>query len=156
MARVQPLFELLLVHIRTGSAERSAQPPVEPQPGAYRERTAATIVVEGKQEMHGMNQMGPLLQQPSARPKSLAYHADFAMLQVAQSAMNNSGGPAGSAGAEVMLLQQQRATPAASTLARNGNPIDAAADDHHLKTLAVERWPRFAGEVHSFQSDTSG
>jgi len=64
------------------------------------------------------------------------------MLQVSQAAMDHASGAAGNSGAEVVLLEDQSALAGAGTLARDGDSVDSAADDHHVKMLGFQRGSR--------------
>ena len=78
-----------------------------------------------------------LRQHALAFAQRLTHQADLSMFQVAQSAMNDSCGPAGGAGGKIVLLNQQRALAPLRTLARNGNTVDAAANYQNVKVLVT-------------------
>jgi hypothetical protein len=52
--------------------------------------------------------------------------------------MNNAGGATRHPRGEVILFDQQRVFSRPCTLPRNGDTIDAAANHHHLKVLALQ------------------
>src|SRR5215467_4123008 len=81
--------------------------------------------------------MRELAQQAFAFKQRFAHQADFTMLQVTQSAMDDPGGTAGGAGGEIILLNQQRALAPLGTLTRNGDTVDAAADHQNVKALVA-------------------
>lgn len=62
-------------------------------------------------------------------------------MKVAQPAVNNTCGTAGSTGREIVLLQQERASSCSNTLAGDGDTIDAPADYHHFEMLVCQRRP---------------
>src|SRR5437868_228501 len=93
--------------------------------------------------------MWPRAQQPPPLAQRFGDQAELAMLQVSQPAVNNAGGPAGSAAGEIILLQQQRALARARALARDGDAIDAAADHRHIEALAVEGGSDRLGHLHA-------
>src|SRR5438270_5795757 len=71
----------------------------------------------------------------------LPHQPKFGMLQIAQSAMDDAAGAAGRSRAKIALLHQQGASARTSTLQRDGNAVDAATNDRHIETVAVERRP---------------
>jgi hypothetical protein len=81
--------------------------------------------------------MRRLGQQSFALAQRLPHQADLSVLQVTQPAVNDSGGAAGGAGGKIILLHQQRALAPLRTLARDGNTVDAAADDQNVKDLVL-------------------
>ncbi len=92
-----------------------------------------------------MHQVRALAEQAFALADGFAYQIEFAVLEVAQAAVNDSSGPAGHARGEIVLFDEQSALSGAGTLARDGYSVDAAADDHHVKVLAFQRGSRFYG-----------
>ena len=48
-----------------------------------------------------------------------------------------------------MLFQQQGSPFRSAALASNGDPVDAPADHHHLKPLAIQRRAGFLCKVHT-------
>ena len=95
-----------------------------------------------------MHEVRTLSQQALPLTKRPAHQTDLAMFQVPQSTVNDSGGAAGCACGKIVLLDKQRATAAAGALARNGNAINATADDDDVKVLAFERPPRWSRKLH--------
>ena len=87
--------------------------------------------------------MRTIAEQPHPFAQRFAYLTDFAVLQVAQPAMNEPRGSAGRTGAEVVLLDQQGAALSPSALARNRDAVNPASDHHDLEALAVERRSTF-------------
>ena len=83
----------------------------------------------------------------------LAHQPDLGVFQVAQAAMNDARGPAGGAGGEVMLLNQQRTTAGASTFPRDGDAIDSAADHDHVEAFAFQRTPDWGSVTHKTEAD---
>src|SRR4051812_11196920 len=67
------------------------------------------------------------------------------MLQISQAAVDDTARPAGRACAKVALLHQQCAFAGLGALLRNGNAIDAAADNDHVEALTIQRRPRVRG-----------
>ena len=64
-----------------------------------------------------MHQVRVTAQQTLALAQGLTHQPDLGMLQVAQAAVNNSGGAAGRTRSEVVLLKQKRAPSGASAFA---------------------------------------
>jgi hypothetical protein len=62
--------------------------------------------------------------------------------------MNDSRGTAGGTGGEVVLLNQKRTFPGASTLPGNGDTINSATNDHYVEALALQRRPRCTWTSH--------
>ena len=60
------------------------------------------------------------------------------LLQVAQAAVHELGGPRRGAGGEIASLDQRRAQPAGGAVQRHPGTGDAAADDDHVE---LPRWP---------------
>ena len=77
--------------------------------------------------------MRHLIQHALAFAQGLTHQTDLSILQIAQSAMDNSGGAAGSAGRKIVLLNQYRAFAPLRALTRNGNTVNAAADYQNVK-----------------------
>ena len=90
-----------------------------------------------QQKLQRTDQMRRLCQQSLTFAQRLPHQPDFAMFKVAQSAVDDSRGPAGSAGGKIVLLNQQHALAPLRTLARNGNAINAAADHQNVKDLVL-------------------
>src|SRR6266481_7502566 len=86
-----------------------------------------------------MHQMRRLGHQAFALAQRFTDEVNLAVLQIAQSTMNNAGGAAGCAGSKVMLLHQQHALPAADTFPRNGHAVDSSANDQNVKVASGER-----------------
>jgi hypothetical protein len=60
---------------------------------------------------------------------------------MAQTAVNDSRGSAGSSGREVVLLQNQSANTAPGTLTGNGHTVNAAANYYDVEFLVEEFVP---------------
>src|SRR5215510_7773791 len=67
-----------------------------------------------------------------------AHHVDVTVLQIAQSAMNDSRGTAGGSGREVILLQNQGPYATSGAFTGNRDPGDAAANYHYVKFTVQE------------------
>ena len=85
--------------------------------------------------MNWMHQVRTLPEQTLPLAQGLAHHPDLAVLEIAQTTMNDSRGTAGGAGGEVMLFKQERAFPSASTLPGNGDTVNSAANDHYVEAF---------------------
>ena len=111
---------------------------VQPQAGANLHRAALALLVQQEQELHGVDQVRALAQKVIPLAHRLPHQTDFPMLQIAKPAVNDTGGTAGYAGREIVLLHQQRPLPGASTFPGDSDPIDAAADHHDMKALRFQ------------------
>jgi len=56
--------------------------------------------------------------------------------------VNDARGTAGHSRGKIVLLNQQRVLSRPGALSRNGHTIDAAANHHHVKVLAVQAGSR--------------
>ena len=90
-----------------------------------------------------MHQVRAFAEQAFPLADRFAYKIEFAMLEVSQAAVNDARGPASHPRGEIVLFEQKRALSGAGTLARDGDSVDATADDHHMKVLAFQRGSRF-------------
>ena len=95
-----------------------------------------------------MHQVRLLLQQAPPLLQRLAHQPDLRVLQVTQAAVNDARRTAGGAGGEVMLLDQKGPPSAARAFPCDGNPVDAAADDDHLKSFAGQGSPDWGSVIH--------
>jgi hypothetical protein len=86
-----------------------------------------------------MDQMRPLAQEPFPFAQRFPNQTQFAVLKISQAAVNDSRGAAGDSRSEIVLLDQQRFLTCAGTLARDGNAVDAAPDDHNVEALRFQR-----------------
>ena len=77
---------------------------VDPQSGAHFHGAAMAGLIQQKKKLNGMDQVGTLAQQAFPFADRFPHQIDLTVLQVAQSAVNDSGGTAGNAGREVILL----------------------------------------------------
>src|SRR5689334_24798998 len=89
-----------------------------------------------------------IVEQALALAQGFADQAQFAVLEVAEAAVNDASGATGGSGGEIVLFNQQHRAMGAGTFARDGDAIDAAADDEHLKVLAVKRGASLRGSSH--------
>lgn len=92
-----------------------------------------------------MYQVRPLAQHALSFTHGFTHEVEFAMLEVAKTAMNDASGPASDARGEVVLLDQQRALSGASAFPSYGDPVDASSDDDHMKVLAIQCRSGFDG-----------
>ncbi len=99
--------------------------------------------------MYGMHQVRPLLQQAPAFEQRLAHQSELGMFQIAQAPVDDARGPAGGAGGEVVLLNQQGTTAGASAFPGYGDAVDSAADNDHLEAFAFQRTPDWGSVVHN-------
>src|ERR1700722_4340311 len=118
-------------------------PLVEPQAGPNFHRAALALLVEQKEKMNRMDQMRTLAQQNFALANRFADKVEFAVFEITNPAVDNAGRAAGNSRGEVVLFDKQRALAGPGALTGNGDAIDAAADDHHLKMLRFQGWSRF-------------
>jgi hypothetical protein len=130
------------------SGTRGSEAAIKPQPETDLKRAALRLRTEREEEIDGADQVRLLLQQVAALAHRLTHQADLTMFQVAQTTMNEASGTAGGTGGKVMLLQQQRGSAGAGALARDRNPIDAAADNGNVEALSVQRFALLRPEVH--------
>ena len=145
MAGVEGTLHALQFHLAEVVRFFSGEALVEPQSGAHFHGAALAGLVQQKKKLNGMDQVRALAQQAFPFANRFPNQIDFAVLQVAQAAVNDAGGAAGDAGGEIVLLDQQGAFAGAGAFARHGDAVDAAADDHHLKVLAFQGGPGFDG-----------
>src|SRR5512143_1569358 len=120
---------------------RAREAPVEPQSEAHFQR-ATPSGRERQQKTHRAHEVRLAAQQALALAQRFPHQRQLAMLQVAQTAVNDSSGSAGGAGSEVALLDQERTAAAGGALARDRHAVDSAADDGDIETLAVQRTAR--------------
>lgn len=71
-------------------------------------------------------------------PHADPYHVHFAALQIAQAAVDEARGTAGSSGRKIILLQNQGPYTAPGAFTSNGHTVDAAADYHYIEFLVQE------------------
>jgi hypothetical protein len=88
-------------------------------------------------EVQVSDEVRTLAEQSLAFVQRFANQADLAMLEIAQSAVDNAGGTRRRARSKVVLLNQQDALAGLRALARNGDAIDAAADHDYVEMLPV-------------------
>ena len=86
-----------------------------------------------------MDEVRSFAQQAFPLAHRFAHQADLAMFEIAQAAVNDARRSAGHAGGEIVLLDQQRALAGAGALARHGHAVNAAANDHHMEMLPIQR-----------------
>jgi hypothetical protein len=98
--------------------------------------------------MDWMHQVRTLPQQALPFAQRLAYHPDLSVLEVTQAPVDNSGGAAGGAGSEIVLLNQKRAFPGASALSGNGDAINSTTNDDYVEALTFQRWPGCSWRNH--------
>ena len=72
-------------------------------------------------------------QQHLALAQRLAHQPEFAVLQIAQAAVDELRGRRRGAGGEIVLLDQDDAKAAAGGVARDAGAVDAAADDGEIE-----------------------
>ena len=77
--------------------------------------------------------------QPLTLTQGVINQTQLPLWQIAQATMNDASRAAGGASRKIVLLDQQRALPRSSALARDGHAVDSASHDQHLKAFAVER-----------------
>jgi len=71
--------------------------------------------------------------------------------------MDDARGPAGGAGGEVVLLDQQRTTAGSGAFPRDGDAVDSAADHDHVEAFAFQRTPDWGSVIHiRGRPETSG
>ena len=75
-------------------------------------------------------------QQDFAFNQRFTHQAEFVMFQIAQATMDQLGGIARSAAAQVALLKQHNGKPAARSITRNARTIDAATNDGKIVRLS--------------------
>jgi len=86
----------------------------------------------------------------------LADEADFSMLKITKSAMDDAGGAAGGSGREVVLFDQQDALAVAGTLPRDGRSVDTAANNDDVEVPAVEGRTHAVDATCHDRCETSG
>src|ERR1700722_15102007 len=102
--------------------------------------------------MKRMNEVRSLAQKAFALAQGFADEIDFAVLEIAQTAVDDARGTAGDAGGEVVLLDQKSALAGAGAFAGDRDSVNAAADHDHVEVLAVDGGARFYGKSHSGQN----
>src|SRR5437762_1710455 len=70
--------------------------------------------------------------------QGLAYHANFTMLEIPKSAMDDARCPASSPAGKISLLHQQHAPSGKRAHPCNGHAINAASDDGDFKVRASQ------------------
>ncbi len=95
-----------------------------------------------------MHQVRTLAQQAPAFDERLTHQSDLTVFQVAQASVDDAGGPAGGAGGEVVLFDQQRTTAGPGAFSRDGDAVDSAADHDHLEAFAFQRTPDWGSVAH--------
>jgi hypothetical protein len=88
-----------------------------------------------------MHQVRSFPEQSFPLVQRFPYQAQFAVLQVAQSAVNDARGSAGHATSEIVLFHQQGALSRPGTLPRHGHSVDSTSDYYDVETLAVQSCP---------------
>src|SRR5437879_706928 len=88
--------------------------------------------------------------QPVALPQRLAHQVKFAVLQVAQPAVNDAGGAAGSPGREVVLVNDQGTLAGTGTLPGDGHAIDSSTNHQDIKILAGWRHTFGTAPLHVY------
>ena len=145
MAGVESAFEPLHFHLACVFAARfSCHALVEPQSGAHLQGAALARLIQEQQKLHGMHEVRSLPEQSFPLVQRFPYQAQFAVFEVAQSAVNDARGTAGHSGGKIILLNQQRVLASASALPRHGYAINAPAYHHHLEVLVVQ-WRSWIG-----------
>jgi hypothetical protein len=79
--------------------------------------------------------------------QSLAHQAEFVILEIAQTAVNQLGGGRGSVRRKVVAFAQHHLEAAPGQIACNARPVDAATDDQHVAG-DTGRGRRNNGAVH--------
>ena len=143
MAGVERALDALQFHLTQVGGFLAGDALVEPQSGAHFHGAALAVLVQQKKKVNGMHQVRSFAQQAFALAHRFPYQIEFTVLEVAQAAVNDASRPAGDARGEIVLLDQQSALAGAGALARHGDAVNAAADDHHLKVLAFQGGSRF-------------
>jgi hypothetical protein len=88
------------------------------------------------------------VQQAFALAQRFTHQGEFAVLEIAQTAVDDARGATGGATGEVIFLNQQNAFSTAGTLARDSGSIDSAADYNYIEAFSVEISPRCAAHLH--------
>src|SRR5579862_879349 len=125
---------------------------VEPEAGADGHGAAHEgpgLMAEREQEFHGPDEIGITAKQPFAFAQGFSHQPDFAVFQIAQSAMDNTGGTTGGAGGKIILLRHGNFFAVASAFPRYGDAVDTSADDQDIKALTVKGQSSWAGQLHS-------
>src|SRR5215471_15303737 len=99
-----------------------------------------------------MNQVRLLTQQLFPVAQAFADQCKLAILQVAQSTVDNPRRAAGCSRSKVVLLHQKRTFAAADALHGNGYPTDATADDDNIKVFSIQGRSCAAARKARFQS----
>ena len=76
-------------------------------------------------------------EQAIALPQGFAHQAEFAILQITQTAMEEAGGSTAGAGAEVTALGQDSRDSLQRQFSQCANADDTAADDEDLAALPL-------------------
>ena len=124
---------------RSAEAILAGQQIVELQPDAI-ERRFPPIVI-GHHEAQIAHQVRSVLQQQAALLQRFHHQREVALLQVAHAAVHQLGAAAGSAFAEIALLQQQDVVAAAGGIDRDARAGGAAAHDDHVPRAGVRAQP---------------
>ena len=107
-----------------------------------------------------MNQVRGILPHQAALLQGLHHQRHVALFQIADTAVDQLSGTAGSALAEIVLLNQGYVVTAGSGVDGHANSCGAAADDHHVPGLgALAEAARHLGanhdSIHPFDRSTA-
>ncbi|OQA94251.1 MAG: hypothetical protein BWY25_02867 [Chloroflexi bacterium ADurb.Bin222] len=125
-----------------GVAPLQGQQIVHRQPGAVSPLAGEIALVSRQQEAQGVNEAGTFFHQPLALLDGSQRQADFAFFEIADAAMDELRGAAGSAPGEVPLLDEQRFKSQAGGFAENARAGNPAANDDEIPRLRQLR-PNF-------------
>ena len=126
--------------------------PIEPEAGSNFHGAASAVLIQQENEVKRMHEVRTLAEKAFALAQRFADEIDFAMLEVAQTAVDDAGGTAGDAGGEVILLDEQGTLAGTGAFPGDRDSVDSAADDDHVEVLAIDGGARFYGESHSEQN----
>ena len=124
-----------------GQPARAGQQPIQTQACRQVPRGPRILGVGGQQERLDDDLAGEFPQEPFPVPQGFAHERKLEILQVAQAAMDQAGGPTGDAGTEIAFLQQGGAQAAFGGSARQCAAVDAPADDDQVIMVASAQIP---------------
>ena len=107
----------------------------QPQPDQPRRAQARMM---GQHEAHGRDDVRRGPEQHFALAQRLAHKAEFVMLQIAQSSVNELGGGRGRAGGQIVHFRQNDRKPAPGRVARDAAAVNAAADDGDVMNFSAQ------------------
>ncbi len=89
--------------------------------------------------------MRSVLEEPPALDQRFAHQLELEMFEIAQSAMDQTSGPACGSGREIVFFQQDDRQPAQRGISRDCRAIDSSANNGEVEAASIE-----IGRHHAF------